>query len=36
MAVGAGFLLTAEVVALFMLKVSKEASLEDDVQRHVG
>lgn len=35
-AVGAGFLLTAAVVALFMLKVGKEAVLEDDVQMHVG
>jgi len=35
-AVGAGFLFTAAVVALFMLKVGKEAVLEDDVQMHVG
>jgi EmrB/QacA subfamily drug resistance transporter len=35
-AVGAGFLLTAAIVALFMLKVGKEAVLEDDVIVPVG
>jgi EmrB/QacA subfamily drug resistance transporter len=35
-AVGAGFLLTAAIVAFFMLKVGKEAVLEDDALAHVG
>ena len=35
-AVGAGFLFAAAVVALIMLKVGKEAVLEDDAPMHVG
>ena len=35
-AVGAGFLFAAAVVALLMLKVGKEAVLEDDAPIHVG
>jgi len=34
--VGAGFLFTAAVVAFFMLKVGKEAVLEDDAAAHVA
>ena len=35
-AVGAGFLFAAAVVAFFMLKVGKEAVVEDDALVHVG
>jgi hypothetical protein len=35
-AVGAAFLFSAAVVALFMLKVGKEAVLEEDAPAHVG
>jgi EmrB/QacA subfamily drug resistance transporter len=35
-AVGAGFLFVAAVVAFFMLKVGKEAVLEDDAPAHAG